>query len=286
MSFRLFHIACFFLLAMKLSWGQTTVEVITKTVKDQFVIRPNQTLKVEGNAAAISIQSWDRQEVQVTMKLISKGLERSVAEEELRYQQYIIDKSNNAHIIRNYLLLPKGLDKLSTIQETVIELRVPSSLLMSVSNKFGSTKVGNVAGIIEIHNEYGELSLESVNGELRVNSNFGDLKMTDFVGVLKGTLQHSKVDIQGFSGSADIRSKLGDMNWSGVNESAELKLSAEQSNVSFDKTATKAYFWKLRTKYGFIQFPGMDPGKNLTIGEDELPLIEVSTDFGEITIKE
>ena len=283
---RILHAFFFLLLCVGVTLGQTKVEVITKTVEDQFPLRPGQSLKVEGSAASISIQTWDRREVLVKLKLISKGLERSIAAEELAYQQYVIDLNNDEHVIRNYMLLPKGLEKLSTIQETVIELYVPRSLVLHLSNRFGTTVLKEVMGTVEIDNEYGELSLESLNASLELKSTFGDVRLTDFQGSLMGTLQHSNAEIEGFSGDAVLKTKLGDVQWSAFEKVKSLRLNAEQSNVSFSGTPARGFYWNLKTKFGFIQFPGRDPGTKLTVGQEELPTIEVTTDFGEITINE
>ncbi len=278
------HIVFVLLSVFTAAYGQTKVEVITKTVEDQFIYRTGETVKVEGNAAQLRIQSWDQQEVKVVMKLISKGLDRKIAQKELAYQKYVIDRINDTHVIRNYLLLPKGLEKLSTIQETVIEVWVPKSLRLEVSNRFGATELFELAGNLTIANEYGDLLLEKLNADLVVNSIFGDMKLTSYSGDLTCTLEHSTFFSDGFMGSATMKTKLGDVEWTGLQNVKTIRLEAQQSNVTFQGIQTEAYHWKVKTRFGSIQFEGQSAEKKMEVGSFALPSIDVTTDFGEIII--
>ncbi|GAB4249648.1 MAG: hypothetical protein Tsb0034_29010 [Ekhidna sp.] len=288
MKSKLAHIViCLFLSTQALA--QTQVEVITKTVKDQFVYQPGYGVEIEGKSAMISIQAWDKNEVGVEMKLISKGLTRAIAEKELKYQRYVIDEINETYVIRNYLLLPNGLEKLSTIQETEIRLFLPRQVAVSVKNSFGNTSAKGLTGKLEIESEYGDLSLQDLSGTLRIESTFGDLKIKNFTGSLTADLEHTATEIAEYAGNAYIKTNLGDMRWSKIRELTRLRINAEKSDISLDFLAPdpEAYYWSLRSKYGEIIFPGGTEEKNkITFGDDQNPPISITTDFGKITIEE
>lgn len=283
----LYHIAiCLVVVIPAIS--QTQVEVITKTVKDRFDYKLGFATEVEGKTASISIQSWDKKEIGVEMKLISKGLTKDIAEKELKYQKYVISEIKETYVIRNYLLLPTGLEKLSTIQETEIIIFVPQDIELSIKNAFGNTTIKGVKGKVELESEYGEMILDDIHGNVRVNSTFGDLKIERFEGFLTADLQHTASLIDNYSGSAFIKTNLGDINWTTIDILSKLKITAEKSdvNLKFSNLNLSSYYWNLRTKYGEIAFPEGDPKqKSIAFGDDQLPWIDISTDFGKIIIE-
>ncbi len=288
MRSKYYHIAICFLLAIP-AISQTQVEVITKTVKDQFKYVSGYAIEVEGKSARISIQSWDKDEIGVEMKLISKGLTKEVAEKELTYQKYIIDEIDETYVIRNYLLLPAGLDKLKTVQETEIELHVPTKVELSVTNLFGNTRIKNLTGEIVLESEYGELVLDKISGNIRIESTFGDLFINDFDGTLTGDLEHTTSSINGYSGRAFVKSNLGDMSWTNIYDLTKLKITAEKSDVSlkFKDSDFDSYYWQLKTRFGEIDFPQHQSEERKIIhGDDKNPSIDISSDFGKITIEE
>ncbi|MEM6736795.1 MAG: DUF4097 family beta strand repeat-containing protein [Bacteroidota bacterium] len=287
MKGKLYHIAlCLFIVIPAIS--QTQVEVITKTVKDQFDYRLGFAVEVEGKTASVFIESWDKKEIGVEMKLISKGLTKAIAEKELKYQKYVISEIKQTYVIRNYLLLPTGLEKLSTIQETEIKISVPQNIELSIRNAFGNTTIKDVRGKVVLESEYGEMILDDISGNVRVNSTFGDLKIKRFEGFLTADLQHTTSLIEVYSGSAFIKTNLGDINWTEIDTLSKLKITAEKSdvNLKFSDLDLASYYWNLRTKYGEIAFPGEDPKqKKIAFGDDQRPPIDISTDFGKITIE-
>ena len=289
MKRKVLSIIFFWVLLVAPVFSQTKVEVITKTIEDQFRYNAGYTLRIEGNSANITIKSWNQKEIKIIMQLISKGLTKAVAEKELGYQKYVIDQINETYVIRNYLLLPAGLEKLSTIQETKIDVLIPEKVTLDLKNAFGNTSIQGLTGKLEIENEYGDLVLEEIEGEALVNSTFGDLKIDTYDGSFTGSLEHTSSDIETFSGTATIKTNLGDLRWKNSGDLRKLKITAEKSdvNLSLEGTVPQTFYWQLKTKYGEIEFPAWNSSdKKITFGSDKNSPIEISTDFGKIVIEE
>ena len=287
MRSKLCHIVLYFFTLVP-AIAQMKVEVITKTVEDQFDYKSGFAIVVDGKSATISIESWDKKEIGIEMKLISKGLTKENAEKELKYQKYVIDEINETYVIRNYLLLPNGLEKLSTIQETEIRMYIPQNINISIKNSFGNTLLKGVDGKVELESKYGELVLNDIIGTAQVNSTFGDLKMKNFKGLLTADLEHTATSIEGFSGNAYIKTNLGDMIWTDIHNIEKLKINAEKSdiNLGFSNHNLASYYWQLKTKYGEIDFPEAGGEKKITYGNNQGAPIEITTDFGKIIIEE
>jgi len=280
-------------LAFTQAHGQTRVEVITKTVEKNFSYKRGYTLKIEGKSADIEVVEWESAEVKVIMKLISKGLTKEEATRELQYQKYVIDDIGKTHVIRNYLLLPKTLDELSTIQETAITLYVPGDITIEVQNAFGKTTLKQVSGNMKIENEYGEIYFQGTNGRHNVNSHFGDLKLQGVEGKLNFDLSHTETTIHGFGGEGRIKSNLGNVTVKDLRKISSLEVVGEKSDVSFETSNIDRFKWVIRSKYGEITAPermtgGIRSIKNtkLEYGSASKPAVTISTDFGAIEIIE
>ncbi|NQZ76502.1 MAG: DUF4097 family beta strand repeat protein, partial [Ekhidna sp.] len=183
---------------------------------------------------------------------------------------------------------PKGLDKLSTIQETEIIIFLPNQVEILIENSFGNTSIQDHQGKVAVESKYGELKLANLTGEVKINSTFGDLEVSNFSGSMTCDLEHTATKIEGFTGDASVKTNLGDIVFTGIEELLRLKISAEKSDVilQFNKNNVDSYYWDIRSKYGEISFPNSGiEGKKISFGDDGNPAIYVSTDFGKITIK-
>ena len=291
----IYHIPLIILLSMGTSFvtAQTKVEVITKTVEKSFVYKSGYSLQVNGKSAKITLSGWEGTGIKVVMKLISKGLTANVAKKELEYQKYALDEINKSIVIRNYLLLPRGLDELSTIQETEIQIYVPNNIIIDVKNAFGETDFNNISGQLSIENEYGDVFINDFRGPVDVKSFFGDLKVNAFSGALILDISHTETTISGFSGSAKINTNLGNVSIRNLGEISAFKVIGEKADIGLEVSDVDQYSWNIRSKYGEIDAPsamtkGIKSIRNakLEYGNQGLPSIQVTTDFGKIEITE
>ena len=271
--------------------GQTKVHVITKTVEKSFVPDPGHTLKIEGESAKIKIESWTRQDVKVVMNLISKGVTKPVAEKELSYQKYAIDDIKDAYTIRNFLLVPKGLKELSTIQQTEITVWAPQNLTMAITNSFGEIQIDGYDGQINITSEYTDIQMKNTSGKLTANCNFGDLSLVSFSGELRLNLIHTETSITSLVGKATIETNLGDVAIKELGLGSSLYVSGIKSDITLSVKNLQDFYWSIRSKYGELKGPTVLTSKvqsikNLKVeyGDPSRPQVRINTDFGEIAI--
>lgn len=271
----------------QIAFSQTQVEVVTKSITEEFTTSLGYSLKIEGNAANISVKSWDRNLIRISLKLISKGLTRAVAKQELNYHKYAIDKLKKQIIVRNYMLLPSNVNTLTTIQEATIELMIPTSMDLQVVNVLGNTTLNEVSGTMEIASQYGNVKLVNCKGKIDIESTYGELDITHFIGDLTAKLEHTSSKVQFFSGSAVLSTNLGDVEWREAGDLSRITMDMRKSDLEMNGVSFDSYYWKLKTKFGEIITPeeGLT-GSKITYGNVDMPLIEITSDFGKITIEE
>lgn len=273
--------------------GQTRVEVITKTVEKRFAYQPGYSIRIDGESAKIQVKSWQEADVKVEIKLISKGLRKAIAEKELEYQRYTIDAINKEHIIKNFLLVPKDLKELSSIQETEIKVFVPVNAPISIRNKFGLIEAEGLKQAIKIDSEYGDIVLRGISGDTEVTSNFGDLMIDLLKGKLKLSLAHTETEIVRFDGRGSIVSSLGNINIRELGASTSMNINGMKSDVKVQVSTVHAYRWLIKCKYGKLIAPAELTGKiksikniRLEFGVSSKPPLNINTDFGKIEVTE
>lgn len=273
--------------------AQTKVEVLTKTVEKRFGYIPGNIISVNGESARINIVGWERSEVKVVIKLISKGLTKAEAEKELEYQKFIIKTFDEKHIIKNFLLIPNELKELKTIQETEIQVFVPQNVELTIENKYGETSLDNLDQKLKLISEYGFTQLNKVSGDIELESNFGDLLIDDATGKMKLTLHLTKTTMDRFNGKGYIKSNLGDLKIKNLDQSSTLRINSTKSDVQLEVTSIENYKWLVKSKYGalkapstFLKYNESNSGVKLDYGTIDKPELNITTDFGEIEIIE
>ncbi len=273
--------------------GQTKVEVITKKIEESLAHIPGYTIKVVGESAKIEVVGWDRKEIKVEMRLISKGLTREQAERELDYQKYLIDDVDKTHVIKNFLLVPNELKELNSIQETEIYVWVPKNSELVIENQFGKTSLTEFDGELLINNQYGSVDCSQLTGKAEIVSHFGDLVMNSFEGELELKLTHTETKLERFKGTGDFTSSLGDLAVEVLGVDDQLKINGLKSDVRVEVALLDSYYWSIKSRYGRLVGPERLINKvqsirniKVELGDPNDSEIIISTDFGEILVNE
>ncbi len=273
-------------------FAQTKVEVITKTIDRVIEYQKGFGVSIQGQGAQIIVRESPSNDIKVSMKFISKGLTKEIAEKELKYQKYVMDELNKTVVIRNYLLLPNNVE-LSTIQETVMEIFIPKGVELAISNAFGLIDLEGLMGRTDIESKYGDILIKDYKGECGIKGNYGDFKGSNLKGKLYIDTDHVEIELTSITGHLKVNSNLGNVLIKESYQMQKLLIRGEKSDINLGIDEPGSYRWDIRSKYGEFNVPEIitnsDIDKNETkilSGNVNLPSIELSTDFGDVTINE
>ncbi len=186
-KFQWLGILCLWLLGPRsLLLAQQRVQVVTKTVEKQFDYQPGETLRLEGEKAAITVTGWQGKKVKVILKLIAKAPAQETARRELDFQRYILEKRKEVIHLKNYFVLPKGQKALHAILLAEYEVWVPYQATIAITNTYGNVQVTKKGGRTHIDLKYGNTTLAEVEGVGHYNSYFGDFTAKNISGVTRG----------------------------------------------------------------------------------------------------
>lgn len=235
--------------------GQTRLQVITKTVEKSFVASSSTNLKIEGEKSTITINTWNKNEIKVVLKLISKGPDREKAEKELDYQRYILEKRKETIYMKNYLAMPKSVSKLGSIQVASYDVTIPRGCKMELSNQYGDVNISNLFGVINMEVKYGKIKLENLNAAIQVQSYFGDLIVRNIDGQIDINANHTKINLDDVAGDVKLRSTLGDVFVGRVDGIKSLEIIASKADITLDNPDYQQFNFSLESKFGDVLVP-------------------------------
>ena len=89
------------ILMSQFSHAQKKVHVLTKTIKKELK-SADKTLVLRGEKSKINVSSWDNNFYFVEIKLISKNLNKNLAEKDLQIVKYQITETDKNYLLKNY----------------------------------------------------------------------------------------------------------------------------------------------------------------------------------------
>jgi hypothetical protein len=274
--------------------AQGKVQVITKTVEKHFSYKVGESIHLEGEKAGIKVIGWQRNEVQVKLKLISKALTKQVAEEELEYGRYILEKRKGVIYLKNYFALPKGKAQINAILLAEYEVWVPTGSSLQITNSYGTIHVVNHSGNTSIDIRYGNISLENVDGQGDYKSYFGDFIAKNIGGQITCSFNHTKTSIEGITGRVTFKNTYGDISISGLIDVSSLTVEATKSDIHLLLDKMNFYQYQLESQFGEITLPAHIKSSTVNYsskvsrwqyGSQGLPLIKVNSSFGKIILE-
>ena len=235
--------------------GQTTLQVITKTIEKSFTVSSSTNLKIEGEKSTIKINTWSKNEVNVVLKLISKSPERETAEKELAYQRYILEKKKETIYMKNYLAMPKSVPKLSSIQVASYEVTIPRRCKIALFNQYGDVDISNLFGVLTLEVKYGKIKLENLNAAVQVQSYFGDLIVRNVDGQVDIIANHTKINLDAIAGDVKLRSTLGDVFVGNIDDIKSLEIVASKADITLENPDYQQFKFSLRSEFGDVLVP-------------------------------
>ncbi len=280
-------------MASEMTMAQVNLQVVTKTVERSFDYQRGDYVLLKGNKSNIKVIGWELPQVKVEIKLTSKAKTKEIAQKELEFQKYVLEKKRDEIGMANYYSYPEKNYKLQSLLLASYTVYVPTNATLDLSNEYGNILLQDLAGGYNVTNRFGNLTLENVGGSGTYNSYFGDCKVVDLSGEHKLELNKTKTTISGLSGTTNISSNLGDVTITDISTILKLELDAVKSDLSLSlKEDWDNYDLYFKSSYGeVIVDPEMVLNAAISDNQDLYimkkkgqPQIKATTTFGTITI--
>lgn len=273
---------------------ETTLQVVTKNIEKKINYKDSYTLSIEGEKADVQIETWDRQEVKVLIKLIAKHEQRKVAENDLEMMGYNVELVGKKIHVRNYLKPGAAKAKPESTLKTEYVLVIPENCPVDLRNHFGSANIKDLKQTLDVKSEFCEIQLDNIEGSIGIETRFGDLEGKRLGGSMKIESVRSDITLSQIKGPIDIKAKYGKIKIDANNSLLDLNIVAEKTDIVFMNPSTGTYDFDLTAYYGNIttpedmKFQFKETNSTLNKAELNLPkqegLVSIQTSFGNIVV--
>lgn len=284
-----------FLLLAGASFGQTALQVVTKTVEKTMPYKNGYEVNIEGEKAEIKVETWNQNEVKVLIELIAKHPDRKVAENDLDLMNYSTEQHGGDIYFRNYV--EKGSRKPQADLKAIYTITLPADCPVYMKNTFGLAQVSNLTNRLDINSEFSKIDLENLSGTVGLQTRFGDIEGRNIAGTVTVTSRRSDITLYDIRGNWNINSQYGILKFFSLPspELLSLNIEAEKSDVYFFDPDPARNGYTLTAHYGNISVP-TDLKFNYLENSDQLKKaifssrvgnsnISVKISFGDITIR-
>ena len=280
-------------IASESSMAQVNLQVVTKTIEQTFDYKAGDYVLLKGNKSNVEIIGWDMPQVKVEMKLTSKARSGEVAQQELEFQRYVLEKKRDEIGMTNYYSYPEKGYKLQGLLLAAYKIWAPRNARLEISNEYGNVSMKGLMGSYSVSNRFGNLNLEEIGGSGSYSTYFGDCQVVQLSGEHELKLNKTKTVISGLSGTTSINSNLGDVTITDISTVLKIDLEAVKSDLNLSLGAEwENYDLYFRSSYGeivvdpeMILNAAISDKKDLYIMKKKgQPEIKATTTFGTITI--
>lgn len=271
--------------------AQAILEVAAKTIEKQLSYTSAGTIILNGENATVKIDSWNKNEVKVKLKLITKHRVKTVAISALDNIKYLIEKKGDDIYLRNYFL---SQDKSATgcILKVEYELTVPEKSNFSIKNNLGNVEVKNTEGKFDIEAKFGNINLSGIKGDIGINLSLGDIQAHQLDGTITIKANNSEINMENLSGKYRFTLVSSDLFFKPGNKIELLNIETKNGDVNLLLNPNDVYNYAFTTAYGEIKVPDIFKTKiineknnsSFNYSNNVSSSVFIRSDFGNITL--
>ncbi len=273
------------------AYGQTTVQVVTKTMAGEEKWAPGMRLEINGENAEIHCEAHAAKTILYEVHLVAKHTDKKQAERDLKKQKWVKGMQGKKLLMRNYIELAQDDKRPESNLKAIYHIKVPEACPVDINNYFGQIIVKNIIGEINIDSEFTNISLMNTRGTINIGSRLGDISGETVDGEIEIRSNRSNVDLTGISGSLTLDVVVARIKLDKLGEITAINIGAEKSEVSL--TAGNQYRFLIDlVKVDFEKPDWLKPDpseKNIMKinfeAMPENPLINIKLNIGTLNIK-
>lgn len=276
-------------------WAQQKVQVVTRTLEQQWTCPPNVLVRIRAEKATLRVQGWDKPQVQVVLRLSARHPDRSVAEQDLKAAGYRLERNGNALDLLNFFTLPAGVATVRSDLRAEYTVWMPTSNALQAVNTYGRTELVDLQGKQRLEQDFGQITLRNLRGTLNLVARYTDLTASNVEANLTCDANKSAVQLLGLGGTCLVRNRYGSVQVQPEASLRQLTVEADRTAVTISVLQPLQFAYQLSVLQGSLDVPdgnGMvrrTASGRTTLGTKttptDRPLIRVSTSYAPLTVQ-
>lgn len=224
------------LIKFQSSIAQQKVQVVTQKINKSIDWLPGMELQLSAERADIFCTTHSSNTIDIEVTFISKNENRSIAEQDLKKMQLLLETINKKVFVRNFIELSKTDAKPESDIKAIYHIKVPENCSVNINNYFGNIDVENLALSLTIRSEFSKIDLRNIKGRAKIKTTFGDVSATGINGSFTIESNRSNITICDIQGAVELQSILAEIKLEEINEASVVKIDAEKSKVTIATT--------------------------------------------------
>lgn len=272
--------------------GQSKIQVVTKAITKSIPYTTGKSIKIVGEKAEISVQSWDKNFISIKLSLIAKHPNRKTAEEDLKYIDYKVADEKNEISITNYFSQKSGYKDINSNLSAKIELLVPTECNLNITNLYGSITLNTINGKLYVDLSFTQLTMSAVKGLVNIKSHYGDIDAENVEAQLEVKSDMANIAFRNLSGTSSFEGHYGQISILPSNKISTLNINADRTNVDIITDSLNDFDFDIETRFGTIKVPKQikkSVDSNLTRSKFQQkngkPLIRINGNYSIINLK-
>ena len=304
MRYFLRYILTAFILLMIIqnSSAQTTLQVLTKKIQEEYSLDKSDVLIIRAEKGVIDIQPSESNKVKLEIKIVVKNKDIKTAKKELEYVHWDSYKKHSAVYLSNNIVVPNNANLKSIVRVEYL-IHMPQGANLIIENSFGQVKVSGLSCTGKIDIQYCDLILQNTSGSIDVESNIGDLSFSGFTGSLNVDSKYSAIKIDNSIGKLELSSTYGSIKVNTHPSFSKLDIMAERCDVTLLNKSCTEFALRLEAKYANIDLnetcyirqksllnrktTGSQPNVINAIKyspNKDLPVVQIKSNYGNISM--
>lgn len=289
MAFKKLLLVLLFLFTFTFIQAQVVLEVAAKTIEKMFAYNNAGTISIISENASIKINSWEKNEIKLILKLIAKHRIKTIAIEELNNIKYVAERKGEDIYLRNYFLERKDHIGPGSILKVEYELTVPKKATITINNNLGNIHIKNITGKITIDAKFGNIDLSGIKANVSIHLSLGDITIMESEGITTIKADHSTINMENISGKCTFKLINSDLFLKSIHKIDVLNVETKNGDVTYFNNDIEAYNYSISAYYGSITVPPvlkkfliMDGNKSLFEKKNPniSPMVTIKSEYG------
>jgi len=212
-------------------------------------------IDISGEKASIELEGWEKDLVEVQVRMIARNPVKKSAENDLQYIKADMEQAGGTLRIRNYFDGKSA--NITSNLSLEYKIKVPSGMPVYVKDLYGKVSLKQLTSKIQADISFGSLEMELIKGTIKITGKYSTITGSTISGNFTCTAEKTNINLKGVNAPVAIESKYGEIGLSLSSNQFPLSIAGQRTKISIN-LPDKRYNYKLRTLYSEISLPGID----------------------------
>lgn len=282
----------FWLLVAAPAQAQQRVQVVTRTLVQQWGCPPGALVRIQAEKATVRVQGWDKPQVQVTLRLSARHPDRAVAERDLTAARYRLEGGSTISLV-NFFALPAGAAAIQSDLRAEYTVMMPAGNQLIAANTYGQTLLTGLRGKQQLTQDFGRITLRELAGSLTVTARYADLTASGLSADFTCEASKSAVQLLELGGTAKIYNQFGSVRVQPAASLRRLTIEAQRTEVTLSVPQLEQFAYDLSVTQGPLAVPAAYQASQrqgagratLSTPVGRRPLLRANTTYGPLRLQ-